>query len=213
MVFRKCYKDFYVDWEVLKYENLVFSCELILQVFDDQGKLFGKYDLVEFLDVDEDGEVGLECCFKVMLCDGQLVENCNGKVGIVLCMDLIVGWVQGYCDGFGFLIVDEFGCKDLFLVFWQMEKVMDGDWVLVSIVGVNCFGKEEVCIVEIIECVVIEIVGCYYCEVGVSFIELENCCIIKEVLVEDFNGIKLEYGDYVCVEIIQYLFCDQYVLV
>ena len=128
---RKRYKDPHADREASKYENPVPSRELILQVLDDQGKPLGKHDLAGLLDVDEDGEVGLERRLKAMLRDGQLVENRNGKVGIASRMDLIAGRVQGHRDGFGFLIADEPGRKDLFLAPRQMEKVMDGDRVLV----------------------------------------------------------------------------------
>ena len=165
---RKRYKDPHADREASKYENPVPSRELILQVLDDQGKPLGKHDLAGLLDVDEDGEVGLERRLKAMLRDGQLVENRNGKVGIASRMDLIAGRVQGHRDGFGFLIADEPGRKDLFLAPRQMEKVMDGDRVLVSTAGVNRFGKEEARIVEITERAVTEIVGRYHREAGVT---------------------------------------------
>lgn len=213
MASRKRYKDPHADREASKYENPVPSRELILQVLDDQGKPLGKHDLAGLLDVDEDGEVGLERRLKAMLRDGQLVENRNGKVGIASRMDLIAGRVQGHRDGFGFLIADEPGRKDLFLAPRQMEKVMDGDRVLVSTAGVNRFGKEEARIVEITERAVTEIVGRYHREAGVSFIEPENRRITKEVLVEDLNGIKPEHGDHVRAEITQYPSRDQHVLV
>ena len=64
---RKRYKDPHADREASKYENPVPSRELILQVLDDQGKPLGKHDLAGLLDVDEDGEVGLERRLKACL--------------------------------------------------------------------------------------------------------------------------------------------------
>ncbi|MBF5056536.1 ribonuclease R [Alcanivorax sp. 521-1] len=210
---RKRYKDPHADREAEKYENPVPSRELILKVLDDQGKPLGKHQLADILEVGEDGEVGLERRLKAMLRDGQLVENRNGKVGIASRMDLIAGRVQAHRDGFGFLIADEAGRKDLFLAPRQMQKVMDGDRVLVSVAGFNRFGKEEARIVEIAERAVTEIVGRYRQEAGVAFIDPENRRITKEVLVEDHNGIKPGAGDHVRAEITQYPSRDHNVLV
>lgn len=209
---RKRYKDPHADREAANYENPVPSRELILQVLDDQGRPLDKWELAEFLEVGEDGEVGLERRLKAMLRDGQLVENRKGKFGIASRMDLIAGKVQGHRDGFGFLIPEDRERKDLFLAPRQMQKVMDGDRVLVSVEGVNRFGKEEARIVEIVERAATEVVGRYVEEAGVSFIEPENRRATKEVLVEDHNGLKPKSGDHVRAEITQYPTRDRRVL-
>ena len=210
---RKRYQDPHADREAAKYENPVPSRELILQVLDDQGRPLSKRQLGEFLEVGEEGEVGLERRLRAMLRDGQLVENRNGKLGLVSRMDLIPGHVQGHRDGFGFLIPDDRERKDLFLAPRQMQKVMDGDRVLVSVQGFNRFGKEEARIVEIVERATTEVVGRYASEGGVSFIEPENRRAAKEVVVEDHNGLKPSPGDHVRAEITQYPSRDRRVLV
>jgi ribonuclease R len=209
---RKRYKDPHADREAANYENPVPSRELILQVLDDQGRPLDKRELAGFLEVGEDGELGLERRLKAMLRDGQLVENRKGQFGIVSRMDLIPGKVQGHRDGFGFLIPDDRERKDLFLAPRQMQKVMDGDRVLVSAEGFNRFGKEEARIVEIVERAATEVVGRYVEEAGVSFIESENRRASKEVLVEDHNGLKPRSGDHVRAEITQYPSRDRRVL-
>lgn len=184
---RKRYQDPHADREAASYENPVPSRELILQVLEDQGRPLSQRQLAEILEVGEEGEVGLERRLRAMLRDGQLVENRNGKLGLVSRMDLIPGHIQGHRDGFGFLIPDDKSRKDLFLAPRQMQKVMDGDRVLVSVQGFNRFGKEEARIVEIVERATTEVVGRYDCEGGVSFIEPENRRASKEVVVEDHN--------------------------
>ncbi|WP_101675420.1 ribonuclease R [Alloalcanivorax mobilis] len=210
---RKRYKDPHAEREAANYENPVPSRELILQVLDDQGRPLDQHELAGFLDVGEEGAVGLERRLKAMLRDGQLVENRKGQLGLVSRMDLIPGKVQGHRDGFGFLIPEDRERKDLFLAPRQMQKVMDGDRVLVSVEGVNRFGKEEARIVEIVERGTTEVVGRYDREGGVSFIEPENRRASKEVVVEDHNGLNPNPGDHVRAEITQYPSRDHRVLV
>ncbi|WP_290539443.1 ribonuclease R [Alcanivorax sp.] len=210
---KKRYRDPHADREAENYENPVPSRELILEVLNDHGKPMEFEQIASLLEVDEDGEVGLERRLKAMLRDAQLVQNRNGKLGVVSRMDLIPGRVQGHKDGFGFLIPDDKTLSDLFLGPRQMEKVMDGDRVLVSDAGYNRFGKKEARIVEITERVATEVVGRYRREAGISFVEPENRRITKEVLVEDKNGLKPNPGDHVRAIITQYPSRDHHVLV
>ncbi|MEH6784580.1 MAG: ribonuclease R [Alcanivorax jadensis] len=210
---KKRYRDPHADREAENYENPVPSRELILEVLNDHGKPMEFEQIASLLEVDEDGEVGLERRLKAMLRDAQLVQNRNGKLGVVSRMDLIAGRVQAHKDGFGFLIPDDKTQSDLFLGPRQMEKVLDGDRVLVSDAGVNRFGKKEARIVEITERVATEVVGRYYREAGISFLQPENRRITREVLVEDKNGLKPNPGDHVRATITQYPSRDHHVLV
>ncbi|MDF1638672.1 ribonuclease R [Alcanivorax jadensis] len=210
---KKRYRDPHADREAENYENPVPSRELILEVLNDHGKPMEFEQIASLLEVDEDGEVGLERRLKAMLRDAQLVQNRNGKLGVVSRMDLIPGRVQGHKDGFGFLIPDDKTQSDLFLGPRQMEKVMDGDRVLVSDAGVNRFGKKEARIVEITERVATEVVGRFRREAGISFLEPENRRITREVLVEDKNGLQPNPGDHVRATITQYPSRDHHVLV
>ena len=210
---KKRYRDPHADREAENYENPVPSRELILEVLNDHGKPMEFEQIASLLEVDEDGEVGLERRLKAMLRDAQLVQNRNGKLGVVSRMDLIAGRVQAHKDGFGFLIPDDKTQSDLFLGPRQMEKVLDGDRVLVSDAGVNRFGKKEARIVEITERVATEVVGRYSREAGISFLQPENRRITREVLVEDKNGLKPNPGDHVRATITQYPSRDHHVLV
>ena len=210
---KKTYVDPHAEREAEKYENPVPSRELILDVLNDHGKPLEFADLAKLLNVDEDGEVGLERRVKAMLRDAQLVQNRNGKVGVVSRMDLIPGRVQGHKDGFGFLIPDDKTSSDLFLGPREMEKVLDGDRVLVSTAGVNRFGKREARIVEITERATDELIGRYRQEAGVNFLEPENRRITKEVLIAEMNGIAPNSGDHVRATITQFPSRNQHVLV
>ncbi|MFP5307026.1 MAG: hypothetical protein ACLGI7_14525 [Gammaproteobacteria bacterium] len=95
---------------------------------------------------------------QAMARDGELVQNRRGAYGPVTQMNLIAGQVQAHRDGFGFLIPDA-GGDDVFLPPRQMRSLMNGDRVLVRVVGRDFKGRPEGAVAEVIERVSRSIVG------------------------------------------------------
>src|SRR3546814_18030639 len=77
-----------------------------------------------------------------MVREGQLMQNRRGAYGPLTEMNLIAGSVQAHRDGFGFLIPDA-GGKDVFLSPRQMRSLMNGDRVLVSVIGLDYTGRPD----------------------------------------------------------------------
>ncbi|MGB1220470.1 MAG: ribonuclease R, partial [Alcanivoracaceae bacterium] len=191
--------------EARKYENPVPSRELIIQVLGDQGAPMSAKDLLRHLKVKgEESEEAFQRRLRAMIRDGQLVQNRAGQFGIASRMDLMCGRIQAHRDGFGFFVPEDAGAEDLFVAPRQMQTVMHGDRVLVSVQGRNRFGKQEARIVEIVERGTTELVGVYRKEARVHFLEPQNRRISKDVLITDMNGLKPAPGDHVRTEILQY---------
>jgi ribonuclease R len=202
---KKQYKDPHAAREAQRYENPVPSREVIIQLLTDQGKPLSEAQILALLEIrDEDGEVGIHRRLRAMLRDGQLVENRRGRLGLPKRMDLIAGRVQGHKDGFGFVIPDEKDREDLFLPPRQMRAVLDGDRVMVSSEGKNRFGKHEARVVEVLERATDEVVGQYYREAGVHFLEPQNRRITQNVLISDLNGLSPNPGDHLRATILRY---------
>ena len=85
-----------------------------------------------------------------MLRDGQLIQNRRGGYGVAQKLDLVPGVVLANPDGYGFLKPDA-GGEDLYLSPYEMRKVLHGDRVLGSIVGVDRRGRRQGAIVEVLE--------------------------------------------------------------
>lgn len=131
-----------------------------------------------------------------------MICNCCGVYLFIEEVDLVIGWVIGYKDGFGFLVLDD-GGLDLFLIVCQMCLVFYGDCVVVWVDWVDECGCWEGKIVEVLEYWISQMVGCFFQESGIIFVVLENVCINYEVLVfVEYVG-KVCYGQYVVVDIIQ----------
>jgi ribonuclease R len=214
MAKKKRYQDPHAAREAERYDNPVPSRELILKVLDEQSRPMSMEELLGLLAVSgEESEVAFERRLRAMIRDGQLVRNRAGLFGPVRRMDLIAGRVQGHRDGFGFLVTDEKGADDLFLSPRQMQQVLDGDRVLVSVEGRNRFGKREARIVEIVERGTTELVGIYQTEGGAHFLAPQNRRLAREVLITNLFGLQPDPGDHIRTTITQYPTQDKHLLV
>ncbi|NKF22513.1 ribonuclease R [Solimonas sp. C16B3] len=137
-----------------------------------------------------------------MVRDGQLMQNRRGAYGPVTEMNLIAGSVQAHRDGFGFLIPDA-GGKDVFLSPRQMRSLMNGDRVLVRVVGTDYKGRPEGVVAEVIERVSRSVVGRLHTERGVSYVIPDNPRVQQDLLIpaDDLAGAR--HGQMVVAEIVQ----------
>src|SRR3546814_11471330 len=97
-------------------------------------------------------------------------------------MNLIAGSVQAHRDGFGFLIPDA-GGKDVFLSPRQMRSLMNGDRVLVRVIGLDYKGRPEGVGAEVIARVSRRGVGRLHMDRGVANVLPDNTREQQEVVV------------------------------
>src|SRR3546814_11165821 len=93
-----------------------------------------------------------------MVREGALMHSRRGADGPRMEMNRIAGSVQAHRDGFGFLIPDA-GGKDVFLSPRQMRSLMNGDRVLVRVIGLDYKGRTEGVVAAGIERVSRSVVG------------------------------------------------------
>jgi ribonuclease R len=199
------YRDPNADREEAQYERPVPSREVFLQLLNDQGRPMSEEQVLEQLEIDDEaGREGIHRRLRAMVRDGQLVQNRRERFGLPLRMDLIAGRVQGHRDGFGFLIPDDRNQDDYFLPPKQMRSVLDGDRVMVSAEGRGRSGKREARVVEILQRSTTELVGLFFREGGVDFIEPQNRKVNQNVVVVDRNDVTPGPGAHVRAEILHY---------
>ncbi|MFA5938669.1 MAG: ribonuclease R [Sinimarinibacterium sp.] len=136
-----------------------------------------------------------------MVRDGQLAQNRRGAFGPVTQMNLIAGSVQAHRDGFGFLIPDA-GGDDIFLPPRQMRALMNGDRVLVRVVGRDFKGRPEGTVAEVIERVSRSVVGRLHVEGGVSYVIPENPRVQHDLLIPPEHLMGARHGQMVVAEIV-----------
>ncbi len=190
------------DQQQQRYAEPVPSRTLILETLAAEDgpmtldELVGHFGLVRL-----DQQEALSKRMLAMVRDGQLVQNRRGAFGPVTQMNLIAGTVQAHRDGFGFLIPDA-GGDDIFLPPRQMRALMNGDRVLVRVVGKDFKGRPEGVVVEVIERASRTIVGRLHVEQGVSYVIPDNPRVQHDLLIppEYLGGAR--HGQMVVAELI-----------
>ncbi len=111
---------------------------------------------------------------EAMARDGQVFKNRKGLYCLTGHLPLTTGRIQGHPDGFGFLIPDNEGKRDIFLTAREMRQVMHGDRVAVRVRGEDRRGRPEGVIVEVLERKTTELVGGFHLERGKGFVIPDN---------------------------------------
>lgn len=196
-------EDPHAEREAERYENPIPSREYILQLLEEADSPQSHEQLCEQLELsDPDSVEALRRRLAAMDRDGQLHRNRKGAYGPVDKLNLLKGVVQGHKDGFGFFIPQS-GGEDLYLPYRQMQRVFNGDEVLVRPAGIGFKGRREAVIVEVLARNTWEIVGRYYEENGIRFVRPDNPRITLDVLLQPDEPAEAGDGQYVVVEILQ----------
>ncbi|MBV1883965.1 MAG: ribonuclease R [Pseudomonadales bacterium] len=195
-------KDPQADREARNYDNPIPSREYIAEYLAKVSKPVSRAQLARAFALDKDSvqEDALRRRLRAMERDGQLIRDRKGDFGLVDKMDLIRGRVMGHRDGFGFVLPEE-GGEDLFLNSRQMRLVFDGDRVLARVSGIDRRGRKEGNIVEVLEHNTANIVGRFFKENGVTFVEPDNRRISQDILIASENCGDAVAGQIVVVEI------------
>lgn len=134
--------------------------------------------------------------------EGTIVKTKREKYAVPERIGLIIGKLQAHSKGFGFLIPEKEGEKDVFIPSSNMNGAFNGDKVQVQITREDFKGKKrEGEIVKIIERVNKNLVGVYEDSKNFGFVVPEDTKITQDIFIpkKDRNGAKT--GDVVTVEI------------
>lgn len=196
--------DPFAEREAANYENPIPSREFIIAHLEGRDGPVGLKILARELKLNDDVSYeALRRRLNAMLRDGQLMQNRRGDFGVIDRMSLLRGKVQGHKDGYGFFINDE-GGDDLFINFREMNRVFDGDRVLVRPSEFQQRGKQEAVIVEVLERAHQQLVGRFNLENGVGYVTPENPRLTQDILIADGTHQNAEPGQMVMVEIQSY---------
>jgi len=135
-----------------------------------------------------------------MLRDGQLIQNRRGGYGVAQKLDLVPGVVLANPDGYGFLKPDA-GGEDLYLSPYEMRKVLHGDRVLGSIVGVDRRGRRQGAIVEVLERRSPRLVGRIVEQDGLVLVSPDDRRVHQDILIAPGKDLGARSGQIVVAEI------------
>lgn len=197
-------KDPYGAREAKKYDRPIPSREFIIDFLTKKSKPFSHKQLLVVFQLDSDFEIeALRRRLRAMVRDGQLYKGRNGKYDVLKQMDAIRGRVIGHRDQFGF-VAPEDGTAHIFIPPNEMRCIFDGDFVSVRIAGFDKKNRREGKIVDIIERSNQPIVGRYFDESGVGFVEPDNQRICQDIIIPTESRLDAQHGQLVSIKITKY---------
>ncbi|TXI49736.1 MAG: ribonuclease R [Lysobacter sp.] len=142
-----------------------------------------------------------------MLRDGQLLQNRRGGYLPAARMDLIAGTVIANRDGYGFMRPDAAPGRaatgdDLFLSPVEMRKVLHGDRVMASVIGLDRRGRREGMIVEVLERRLTRLIGRFTVEAGLSYVVPDDERVQRNVQIPVDARLDARNGQLVVCEIV-----------
>lgn len=163
-------------------------------------------ELVAVFDIKRNEYNAFKKTLKVMENEGFIIRTNKNKYMIAEDSfeeeGLVTGKLQAHAKGFGFLIPDEEGQKDVFIPSTSMNGAMNGDKISVKVTREDTNSKKrEGEVVKIIERNTTNIVGIYEDCQNFGFVVSEDTRISKDVFIskKDRNGAK--DGDVVTVRL------------
>jgi ribonuclease R len=137
--------------------------------------------------------------------DGYIYKTQKGKYVLPSEVGLFVGKLTTHPKGFGFVISDEVGSKDLFIPADAMNGAMHNDRVMAKITLIGTEKKRaEGEIIEIIDRAIKEVVGTYESSSNFGFVVPDNKRFNKDIYIPKALSNKAKDGDKVVCEITQW---------
>ncbi len=189
--------------EAQRYEHPIPSREAILAFLSERAQLLNTETLAQDLGLTDPRDFeALTKRLAAMLRDGQLLQNRRGGYGVAQKLDLIPGTIIANAEGFGFLRPETAG-DDIYISPAEMRKVMHGDRVLLSVVGVDRRGRKQGAIVEVLERRASRIVGRIVVDNGVVVVAPDDRRMHQDILIPPGKDRGARSGQIVVAEIIQ----------
>ena len=162
-------------------------------------------ELVSVFDINPDEYKAFKKVIKTMEKEGLIIRTKKDKFGVPERLGLVSGKLEVKAKGFGFLIPDLEGEKDVFIPSSCMNGAMNNDRVLVQITKEDINGKRrEGEVNEVLERANKSIIGVYEDSRNFGFVVPEDTRLNQDIFIpkKDRNG--AEDGDLVICEVINW---------
>jgi len=158
-------------------------------------------EVVEQLGLSRPEARALKRVLRDMLREGGIVLNRKGMYGPAAEMNLITGYFEAHRDGYGFVICDKPGERDIFVPSAATLGAMNGDRVMVR---VEQWKKRSGRIVRVLERAYTRIVGTFEETGNASFVRPRGRNVPFSLFISEKERADAKNGDTVIAEIIDY---------
>lgn len=162
-------------------------------------------ELVAVFDISPDEYKSFKKVLKTMEKEGLIVRTKKDKFGVPERLGLVSGKLEVHAKGYGFLIPDVEGEKDVFIPSSSMNGAMNGDKVLVQVTREDINGKKrEGEVKEVLDRSNKSIIGVYEDSRNFGFVVPEDSRLNQDIFIskKDRNGAN--EGDLVICEIVKW---------
>ncbi|MDY2629920.1 MAG: ribonuclease R [Clostridium sp.] len=162
-------------------------------------------ELVSVFDINPDEYKSFKKVLKTMEKEGLIIRTKKDKFGVPERLGLISGKLEVHSKGYGFLIPENEGEKDVFIPSSSMNGAMNGDKVLVQITREDIKGKKrEGEVREVLSRANNKIIGVYEDSRNFGFVVPEESRLNQDIFIskKDRNGAN--EGDLVICEIVKW---------
>ena len=175
--------------------------ETVFDFFKGKTKPFSFKEIIQLMDLSKPEARSLKRVLRDLVREGEIVLTRKGLYGPAEEMNLLTGYFEAHRDGYGFVISEKPGERDLFIPARGTFGAMNGDRVIVR---VENWKRREGRIIRILERVCTKVVGKIEITKTATFIRPKNKSVPFDLYVGPQDRGKAKNGDNVLAEIISY---------
>lgn len=176
--------------------------ESILAFFREKtGKPLNYKEIVSLMHLSHPEARALKRLLRQMLREGDIVMTRKGLYGPSEDMNLITGRFEAHRDGYGFVILEKPGERDIFVPARGTQGAMDNDRVIVRMEN---WQRREGRIIRIIDRTTTRIVGRLDVSKNASYVKPKNKSIPFDLYISPQDRGRARHGDKVVAEILSY---------
>ncbi|MEK7742512.1 MAG: hypothetical protein AAB273_02580, partial [Nitrospirota bacterium] len=158
-------------------------------------------DMVNLMGLSRSEAHALKKVLRRMLQDGDIVLTRKGLYVPASDVDLMTGYFEAHKDGYGFVITEKPGERDIFIPARATSGAMDNDRVIVRMENRQ---KRDGTIIRILERAHVKVAGRLEIENAVSYVRPKNKSIAFDLYVSPNDRGSARNGDTVVAEILTY---------
>jgi ribonuclease R len=176
--------------------------ESILSFFKEKTRRpIGFKDIISLMKLSHPESRSLKRLLRQMVREGDIVMTRKGLYGPAEDMNLIAGYFEAHRDGFGFVILEKPGERDVFIPARWTAGAMNSDRVMVRVENSQ---RREGRIIRILERATTRIIGKLDITRAVSYVRPKNKAIPFDLSVSPEDRGHAQNGDMVVAEVISY---------
>ncbi|MEW6067512.1 MAG: ribonuclease R [Nitrospirota bacterium] len=176
--------------------------DIILKFFREKTKRpLGFKEVVSLMELSRSEAKALKRILRMMVRNGDLIQTRKGLYGHSEAMNLVNGYFEPHKDGYGFVIPEKPGERDIFIPPYSTMGAMDNDRVIVRIEN---WHKREGRIIRIIERVQSRIAGKFVVTRTGLYVKPKDKSLNIDLFISQKDRSEAKDGDIVIAEIISY---------